>query len=173
MTLSALSPKRFIQETIASSRKIENMMVFPVERIHGVKMLRIYSKQMKADLHVASEVLDQLEAIAGGHARAIGMVAKFITGPGMSKKLSSWDSARNLYFSLAIYLQSARSYLASCPEPKVLEYLISNPPLIFERDTKLYLEGGATQSIEESILTGHWFLTRGPPLQLTVASCAL
>jgi hypothetical protein len=136
VVLSALSPNTLLQASIESNRAIENILVFPVDHNAGVQMLRSRLSTLKFSAH--DDILDQFEALTVGHPRAIERVGSFLLRKMPHEDpsvLNSWENARGkLYIQLVRYLaDGTSSALAACPEPDLVEYLISNPPIRYQR----------------------------------------
>ena len=170
VVMSSLSPDRFLRATYALNRVVDNIVVYPVDRKAGVKMLDSIIKSISSNMKVDNEVLVQMEALTVGHPRAIERTGIFIsTYVKDVKQLSSGDAAQGLYIPLVDYLASGTSNaLASRPEPFVLEYLISRPPEIWTRGATRVM-GTQTVLIDDLIYSGQVLVISGSRPTLTIA----
>jgi hypothetical protein len=163
VVMSSLSPNKLLPATIASSRAIENILVFPVDQRAGVLMLRSMLSRFQLTVH--DDILIQFEALTVGHPRAIERIGVFLLNRMQHEDpsvLESWENARGkLYIPLVRFLASGTSSaLAACPEPDFLEYLISNPPKHYQRNSN-YLLGRSAQAVDDLIFTGQVLVTNG------------
>ncbi len=173
VVLSALSPRIFMNATIASSRAISDILVLPLESSYAVDTLGAIIEFLSPGLIVSDRVLAQVEATTGGHARAIVDAAIFIkNSPSFYKKLSSWENSRDMYFLLAEFLEKSPGKLASCPDPDVFDYLITNPPVMYG-EKELILGADKAVSVDQLIYTGQVLVADVSPLKITVAPWAL
>jgi hypothetical protein len=138
--------------TLASNRGIENILVFPLKRSYARTILRSITT---ARITISDQALVQLEAITGGHVRAIELTAKFITGHSeASKRLTTWKNERDIYFAIADALESANSmFYASIPDPDVFDFFLSNPPVKLSA-TAIKLGAEKIVSLDNLIYTG-------------------
>ena len=173
VVISSLSPDKFMNATIASSRAIKDIPVFPLERKYAVEALRKLTESLLPSVNVSDMVFAQVEAITGGHARAIEEAAKFmISSPSISNCLSSWQDARDCFIKLAEVLGTSSAKLASRPNPDVFECLISSPPVVYRRQSRLQIAADKFVSFDELIYTGQVLVANGLPLKITVAPWA-
>ena len=169
VVVSAFSPERFMNATIASSREIKNIVVLPLEKKYSVDILRKLLGNLSPGVNVPETVLLQLEELTGGHARAVGEVVDYIRDEiSISNQLSTSANARDIFFPLAAYLETARAKLGSCTKPDVLEYLISRPPIMFG-EKEFQLGENNLVSLDELIYTGQVLIASVSPVKITVA----
>jgi hypothetical protein len=167
VVLSSLSPDKFLRETLASNRIIFNILVYPVDRISGVRMLKA---TIKPGLKVSEDVLAQVEAVTIGHPRAIELAARFLSNfVANPVQLLSSDAARGLFIPLVDFLSSGTAAaLASRPEPAVFDHLLSTPPVEWIRGSRI-LMGAQTVSVDDFVFSGQVLVTYRDRPTLTIA----